>query len=85
MIVSKTEVLTNIAARIEELDALARMMPDRSLAADLHRISGLLHAVLTLISDLPEAFDETSPWWPEWSAARALLRSGPKAPPSSDG
>jgi hypothetical protein len=73
MTISRTDVLTNIAARIRELNDLADLIPDPGLNADIYRISGLLRAVLVLISDLPNSFDETSPWWAEWAAKQKLL------------
>lgn len=76
MTVSRTETLSMIAEHIEEIVAVADLMPSPSLAADLHRIADLLRDLLMFIADLPEAFDGTSSWWPEWSAAQAALRDG---------
>ncbi|MET3725929.1 hypothetical protein [Sphingomonas trueperi] len=81
--VSRTETLSKIAGHIEEIVAVAKLMPDSSLVADLYRIADLLRDLLLFISELPDAFDETSPWWSKWSAAQALLRSGPTEPSES--
>lgn len=77
MTASRSETLTKIAAHIVEIVSIADLVPGSVLATDLHRIADLLRDLLNFISDLPGAFDETSPWWPEWIAAQALLRGGP--------
>ncbi len=79
MSVSRTETLSMIAGHIEEIVAIADMMPSGSLASDLHRIADMLRELLMFIADLPEALDETSSWWPEWSVAQATLRDGPSS------
>lgn len=78
--ISRTETLAKIACHIEEIVAVTKLMPDSSLVTDLYRIADMLRDLLLFISDLPDALDETSPSWSEWSAAQALLRSGPTEP-----
>jgi hypothetical protein len=73
MTIGRTGVLTNIAAHIKELHDVAALSPDPELNADIYRITGLLQAVIMLITELPNAFDDTSPWWAEWTAKQALL------------
>lgn len=59
-------MLHHLAERIAELEDLGSSFPDAAMAGDLNRIAGLLKAVLVLISDGPEAFDSTAPWWTTW-------------------
>lgn len=68
MAISRTQTLSKIAGHIEEIVTVADLMPNGTLAADLWRIADILRDLLLFISDLPEAFDETSARWAEWSA-----------------
>ncbi|MGN8000968.1 hypothetical protein [Sphingomonas sp. 22176] len=57
-----------IATRIEELEAIALEMPAQPVLEGIYRVISLMRAILALVSEFPSAFDETSPWWLEWSA-----------------
>lgn len=78
--VERTAVLLHLAERIAELEQLGSSFPDAALAEDLNRIAGLLRAVLILISEVPEAFDKTAPWWTTWLREKGGINRRSRGP-----
>lgn len=52
-----TVILAETAARLAEIDALARDVNDPQLAEWVCRLSSLMHAMLVLVAELPSTID----------------------------